>query len=118
MGLERIIELLKQGGPIDPELPHAYMVMVGEGTLKSGLRLAELLRSELPGLRVTSNMGDGSFKAQFKRADKSGALVALVIGEEEAESGAVTIKRLREDAPQETVSEAKLAQRVQEITGL
>lgn len=112
MGLERIIELLRQGERLEARLPHAYIVMVGERSTRAGLALAQRLRTTLPGIRVTSNVGGGSFKAQFKRADKSGAEYALVIGEDEAESGSVTLKPLRTDAPQETLSESALLERL------
>ncbi len=118
MGLERTIELLRQGPAIEPDPLHAYLVMAGEGTLGRGLFVAEHLRASLPGLKLMTNMGGGSFKAQFRRADKSGADIALVIGEEEATRNQVTIKRLREEAPQETVPEADLPTRLREITGL
>lgn len=116
MGLERIIELLRQVREVEPPSPHAYLVMVGDGTETYGLELAERLRSKLPGLRLLSNVGSGSFKAQFKRADRSGADVAIVIGESEAASGEVTIKWLRKDAPQETVSASDLAGHLRALT--
>jgi histidyl-tRNA synthetase len=69
--------------------------MAGSGTVPAGLHLAERLRAELPALRVQSNLGGGSFKAQFKRADRSGAGLALVLGEDELAAGAATVKDLR-----------------------
>lgn len=108
MGLERIIELIRQARECDAYAPHAYLVLAGEAAERTGLALAERLRSELPGLRLVSNVGGGSFKAQFKRADKSGARVALVLGDDEVSDGTVTIKWLREDLPQATVEAAQL----------
>lgn len=117
MGLERIVELLKQSEPLESRPPHAYLVMAGEGVSGQGLALAERLRERLPGLRLQCNVGGGSFKAQFKRADKSGALVALVIGEDEAARAEVTVKPLREDLPQQTVPESELPGRLAEFIG-
>ena len=108
MGQERLIELMRECAEPGREAPHAYLVMAGAGTVPGGLQLAERLRDEAPGLRIQSNLGDGSFKAQFKRADRSGAALALVIGEDELASGHATVKFLREDRPQEQVSTARL----------
>ena len=66
--------------------------MAGEGAIQSGMKLAEQLRTAIPGLRVQSNLGGGSFKSQFKRADRSGAALAMVLAENELSSGEVTIK--------------------------
>jgi histidyl-tRNA synthetase len=104
MGQERLVELLRLKDNVGPMGPHAYLVMMGEGTKAAGLALAETLRDAVPGLRILSHAGAGSFKSQFKRADRSGAELALVLGEEELANGQVVIKRLREDLPQEIVS--------------
>lgn len=108
MGLDRLIELLKSQGRLESPAPHAYLILAGEGTVEQGLRLAESLRAELPGLRLITNVGGGGFRAQFRRADRSGAGLALVLGEDELASAEITIKRLREDAPQETVAQGEL----------
>ena len=76
----------------------------GSGTARAGLHLAERLRAELPALRIQSNLGGGSFKAQFKRADRSGAALALVLGEDELAGRSATLKHLREELPQESVA--------------
>jgi len=117
MGLERIVELLRHGEAVESPPPHAYVVMAGEGSQARGLALAERLREQIPDLRLQCNVASGSFKAQFKRADKSGALAALVIGEDEAARGEVTVKPLREDAPQQTVSESELPDRLRKLIG-
>ncbi|MDX1460502.1 MAG: histidine--tRNA ligase [Xanthomonadales bacterium] len=108
MGQERIVELINEAREISPDGPHVYVVMAGAGAKRAGLALAERLRDELPGLRVVCNPGDGSFKSQFKRADRSGARYALVIGEEEMDEGAVTVKPLRSQASQQRISQAEL----------
>ncbi|MEJ2534191.1 MAG: histidine--tRNA ligase [Gammaproteobacteria bacterium] len=104
MGLERLVALLQQEDQGAVRAPHAYLVMAGEGARAEGLALAERLRDRVPGLRLLSNAGSGSFKSQFKRADRSGAGLALVLGEDEIASGNVTVKPLREERPQETVA--------------
>jgi histidyl-tRNA synthetase len=108
MGLERLVELLGLQERVESEPPHAYLVMAGEGTKEAGLALAENLRNELPELRIVCNAGTGSFKFQFKRADRSGASLALVLGDEELENESVVIKQLRENQPQENVPCADL----------
>jgi histidyl-tRNA synthetase len=104
MGQERLVELMRQQAEPAKVNPHVFLVMAGSGAAQGGLRLAEELRDQVPGLRVQSNLGGGSFKSQFKRADRSGAHLALVIGEDELRLGQVNVKHLRGDAPQEQVA--------------
>ena len=104
MGQERLIELMRSQAEPDTETPHVYLVMAGEDTISHGLKLAEQLRQDVAGIRVQSNLGSGSFKSQFKRADRSGALLALVLGEDEVRHNRVTIKHLRDDSGQEQVA--------------
>jgi histidyl-tRNA synthetase len=104
MGQERLVELMRLQAQTAAESPHLYLVLVGEGVAERGLELAESLRSALPDLRLQANLGGGSFKVQFKRADRSGAALALVLGEDELRRGEVTIKPLREDAPQQQLA--------------
>jgi len=68
------------------------------------------LRDEIPGLRVLSHCGGGSFKSQFKKADKSGAKIALILGDDEISNNTISIKFLREDKPQETVEQGVLSE--------
>jgi histidyl-tRNA synthetase len=100
MGVERLVELMRLAGGERSAPLHAYMVLVGDAAYPEGLALAESLRNACPGLSIVCNPGGGSFKAQFKRADRSGAELALVIGEDELANGRVSIKFLREDRPQ------------------
>ncbi len=112
MGIERLIALLEELGVEYPsQAPHLYLVTVGERAEAHGLLLADRLRDELLGVRVLLNGGGGSFKNQFKRADKSGAQLALIIGDSEIEQGVVGIKPLR-GGEQETVAEAELPARL------
>ena len=103
MGLERLVELLQMQSESSRLAPHVYLVMAGEGSTEHGMRLAEQLRQAVKGLRVQINLGGGSFKSQFKRADRSGAELALVLGEDEIQRGVATIKRLRDDSGQQQV---------------
>lgn len=97
MGQERLVELLRQSGETGALAPHIYMVVAGERSSEAGLALAERLRGALPSLRLELNLGGGSFKAQFRRADRSGASLALVLAEEEIEQSAVSLKPLRDE---------------------
>ncbi len=104
MGQERLVELMRAKGQVNAVAPHVYLVMVGDQTIPVGLQLAETLRHKLPSLRILANLGGGSFKAQFKRADRSGAELALVLGEEELQQRVVTIKPLRTEGVQARVA--------------
>ncbi|MGQ0699452.1 MAG: histidine--tRNA ligase [Panacagrimonas sp.] len=110
-GVERLILLLKkiQTAQLAPEAD-IYVCRFGEQGERAGLALAEQVRDVLgPKVRVALNVGGGKPGAQFKRADKSGAQIALVIGDDEAASGAVNVKFLREDRPQAAVTRSDLA---------
>jgi len=105
MGQERLVELMRLQAEPSSDAPHVYLVMAGSGSVPAGLQLAERLRGAVPRLRIQSNLGGGSFKSQFKRADRSGARLALVLGEDELAEGAATVKHLRDEASrQERVS--------------
>ncbi|MCK5720485.1 MAG: histidine--tRNA ligase [Thiomargarita sp.] len=98
MGLERLIILLAQESAfeIPNKLPQVYFVTMGAKAVQKTFSLSELLRNELPQLRLVTHCGGGSFKSQFKQADKSGAKIAIILGEDEVEKQQVTIKHLRE----------------------
>jgi len=115
LGMERLVALLAGRG-VRPGTPaaHAYLVLVGETAQHQGPVLAERLRDAVPGLRLQVNCGGGSFKSQFKRADRSGAAWALIVGEDEALAGRIGIKPLRGEAAQETLSEADAIARLGE----
>lgn len=98
LGLERLIDLLHlEQKPKSSLAPHAYFVLLGESAVQSGLVIAEGLRNALPDLRLLVNAGLGSAKSQFKRADKSNAQFALVLGEDEMQAKVVAVKDLRGD---------------------
>lgn len=118
MGIERITALMQsQQCEIDSMAADVFIVAVGEGSEQQALVLAERLRTEQPQLKFQMNMGGGSFKAQFKRADKSGAAIALILGEDELAAGRVGLKNLRSREDQETVDVDQLAVRLAETVG-
>ena len=106
MGVERLILLLAQR---QPELrPDAELYIVSSDA-QAALGLAERLRDALPGRRVRCHCGGGSFKSQMKKADQSGALYALILGESELAEGLVMVKPLRQDGEQRQVPQADVA---------
>jgi histidyl-tRNA synthetase len=108
MGIERLVLLLQQL-QLPDNAPHIYLIMVGDEAVQQGFRLAETLRDALPKLRLLTHCGGGRFKSQFKRADKSGAKFALVLGEDEVAKQQVTLKYLREKQPQISLAQSELA---------
>jgi len=114
MGMERILALLETREDLDAiQSVDAYMILVGAAAEKSGLLLAEKLRDSLPHLRLQMNCGVGSFKSQFKKADKSGADYALILGDDEVANNEISIKFLRTNAEQRTVALAELIELMQ-----
>jgi histidyl-tRNA synthetase len=111
MGMERILALVEQldNVQIAPAVD-VYMIRVGEAAEKAGIALAEQLRDQLPELKLLVNCGGGSFKSQFKKADKSAAAYAIIIGDSEAERQEVALKLLRVEQEQQTLSHAQLLQ--------
>ncbi len=104
MGVERLVALMEEEGvPMPDAAPHAYLVRVGERAERAGFQLAEKLREALPQLRLVMDCSGGSFSGQLKRADKSGARIALVLGENEAQAEQVGFKPLRNNAEQVTL---------------
>ncbi len=115
MGMERLLALVEARGLTVPDLGlHAYLVLVGDLAVSQGLLLAEQLRSALPWLRLRSHCGGGSFKNQLKKADKSGAQLALILGEDEITQRQVTVKHLRAEQLQESIGHDALAQYLKE----
>lgn len=111
LGLERLIALLDDERVEQAaQLPHAYFIMVGAAAERAGFRLGEQLRDSLPGLRLVMHTGGGSLKSQFKRADKSMAKLALILGDDEMQAQTVAIKPLRTEQKQETILQLQLAQ--------
>lgn len=119
LGLERLLALLEAGAvELPSSSPHVYLVLNGEQGVREGMVLAEKLRASLPGLRLLSNCGNGSFKSQFKRADKSGAEYALVMGDDEASQGVLLLKPLRSKAEQQVLSVQDVENRLAGLPGV
>ncbi|MGF1908824.1 histidine--tRNA ligase [Vibrio kasasachensis] len=115
MGLERLVLMLETLGLTEVRRSvDAYIVTAGEGTMMAGMKLAEQLREHVPGLRVMNHFGGGNFKKQFKRADKVGAVVALVLGENEVADNTVVLKDLV-GGTQETYSQADVMAKLAEF---
>ncbi len=111
LGEERLVEIMRLQGLIGAEgRPDVYFVLAGEAAEAAGLGLAERVRDAVPGLRVEVNGGGGSFKSQMKRADKSGARYAVILGDNEVAGGTVALKSLRDDGGQRTLAQSDLAQ--------
>lgn len=121
MGIERLCLLLEACDAIPDQLardsaPHVFLAASGAEAEYQAQQLAEQLRDALPGLRLLCHCGGGSFKSQFKRADRSGAPLALVLGETELAAGQVQLKWLRDgEAEQEAVELTDLPARLAEI---
>jgi len=101
MGVERAVELLVQAQRTQqPKGADVYVVVNGEKAALAGVQLVERLREHLPHRRFELNLGGGNFKAQFRRADRSGAGLALIVGDDELARGVVAMKPLRVEAGQ------------------
>ena len=107
LGMERLVELVAGDAP-QPAAPHAYLVPLGEQAQAAGLALAEKLRDEIAGLRLQVHCGGGSLKSAMKKADRSGAAAALILGEEELASGHTVLKPLRSTDAQQVVDRETL----------
>ncbi|MEE8057326.1 MAG: histidine--tRNA ligase [Pseudomonadales bacterium] len=108
MGIERLCLLLQTVKKVPRSIatsPDVYFVVAGEKAQLAAFQLAEQLRGTLPGLKLQLHCGGGSFKSQFKKADKSAAAIALVMGDNEAEQGVVNVKWLRASSTGETIEQ-------------
>ncbi len=121
IGIERVL-LLQQALEV-PKIANltantdVYFIHTGEDTEKEALRLAEALRDQSPNLRLLMHCGGGSFKQQFKKADKSGASLALILGESELAANTVSIKFLRETREQQSVPKTEVIQFLTDYLG-
>jgi histidyl-tRNA synthetase len=108
LGMERVITLMQQVAP-QAALATADVYVVAQGTTagRASLKLAEQLRDALPQLRVETNLAGGNFKAQFRRADRSGARLALILGDDELQRGIVSLKSLRNDSASSAPAEQR-----------
>ncbi|MGH8285900.1 MAG: histidine--tRNA ligase, partial [Steroidobacteraceae bacterium] len=114
LGMERIVEMLRLAGEAEPAgAADVYVVATGEQGGAAALEIAERLREQLPGRRIELNLGGGNFKAQFRRADRSGARLALIVGDDEVARGVVGLKPLRSESGQTDCPVAGLAASVE-----
>ncbi|MEI6269712.1 MAG: His/Gly/Thr/Pro-type tRNA ligase C-terminal domain-containing protein, partial [Methylococcaceae bacterium] len=117
MGIERLLALIEVSGNIpQTRTIDVYMIRVGEPAEREGLRFAEIIRNEVPRLKLQVNCGGGSFKSQFKKADKIGAGYAIILGDDEVSRGEVSIKSLRNGQEQQTLSQAEAITFLQTLT--
>ena len=116
MGVERFVALYEAcGGEVPSQHVDVYIAAVGEGTMERAFALAEELRGGIAGIRIEMNLGGGSFKAQMKRADKSGAAYALILGEQELAEHRITVKPLRSKDDQFSAAQDELTARLADI---
>ncbi len=115
MGIERLVLLLETLEQVPSAIARqvdVYFCAFGEAAELQALVLAEQVRDRLPGVRLQMNAGAGSFKSQFKKADKSGALFALILGEDELAQQVVGLKPLRDNGEQQHISWAALPEQL------
>jgi len=104
MGMERLLALLQTLDQTVEKTVNVYLIRVGAQAECAGLRLAEEIRDVIPHLKLQVGIDGGSFKSQFKKADKSGADYAIILGEDEVSRGEIAIKSLRDEQGQQTLS--------------
>ncbi|MEY1423438.1 histidine--tRNA ligase [Morganella morganii] len=119
MGLERMVLLVQSVNPdfvSETAVTDIYLASFGEGSQVAAMMLAEQLRDSLPDVRIMTNYGGGNFKRQLSRADKNGARIALILGEDEIANGTVTVKELA-TGEQQTLAQSGLSARLSELLG-
>jgi len=109
LGIERVVELMRaEGQEVAARAPDVYLVAVGDAASRKGFALAESLRRRMPELRVTLDQARVGLKAQLRRADKAGARFALILGDDEVAADRVSLKDLRGDQGQQSLTESEL----------
>ena len=109
LGIERMVALVEQADSAASFAPQVYLAALGEAAEAHAPVLAAQLRDQGRGLRVQLNAGGGSFKAQLKRANRSQATFAVILGDNEMQAGQAVVKALRDDTAQETVAQDALS---------
>ena len=118
IGMERLTELVELSvEKAENSQPKIYIVAVGEGAEIHASIMAETIRDENQNYTVEVNMDGGNFKQQFRRADKSGAELAIIVGEQEIEQGTISLKPLKSDDEQKTVKQEELIGQLDEFFG-
>jgi histidyl-tRNA synthetase len=116
LGIERVVDLLVQAARVPGAVPaDVYLIVNGAAQAGAAIQMAEELRDALPHRRFEFNLGGGNFKAQFRRADKSGAALALICGDEEMARSVVAMKPLRQESGQTECPRSEVASRVEEL---
>ncbi len=105
MGMERLLALLETVDVLVAKPVDVFMIRVGKSAGRAGLRLAEDLRDAVPQMKLQVGSDAGGFKSQFKKADKSGADYAVILGDDEVGKGEVGIKSLRDEQGQKTLTQ-------------
>ena len=113
IGLERLHSLVAESLATQTKQIDAYIVALGESALRYGLYLAGEIRTKFPNLAIQMNCGGGSIKTQMKRADRSGARLALIIGEQEVAQQQVSVKYMQTDGQQQAISKDVLMELLQ-----
>ncbi|MEJ5864344.1 histidine--tRNA ligase [Pseudomonas farsensis] len=116
MGIERLLLLIETLGKVPESISRTldvYLCAFGEQAELAGLKLSEQLRDRLPHLRLAVNAGGGNFKNQFKKADKSGALFALILGDDELAKQQIGVKPLRGQGEQQNIAWDALAEHLE-----
>jgi len=108
LGIERLLALLEDAGKTVESHPDVFVILQGDVAQTKGMSLIEVIRNELPELTIQTNCGGGSFKSQMKKADKSEAGIALLLGEDEVLNNKITIKFLREQKEQQTIPQGEI----------
>lgn len=119
MGTERLLLLMETLNLNLDEvpIPSVFIIANGDKEMQQALIIAEELRNKAPGWHVITNTAGGGFKSQFKKADKSGADLALIIGEDELRNDQVSIKSLRTQVDQVTIPRQQLSKYLQDYPG-
>ena len=115
MGVERLLSLMENSATELNDDLDVFMLIQGEQAQIQSLILAEQLRTECDDIKILVNCGGGSFKSQMKKADKSGARVALILGDDEVSQQSVTIKHLRSDNEQKLIRQDELSRVLREL---
>ena len=113
LGLERLHSLVAESLSAQTKQIDAFIIMLGEPAERYGLHLAGEIRTKFPNLAIQMNCGGGSIKTQMKRADRSGARLALIVGEQEVVQQQISVKYMQTDVQQQTVSEDALMELLQ-----
>ena len=117
MGLERLVLLIEtlQTAQLSGAVADVYVMPMSDSLFVYAMQVAEQLREQMPALNVQLHCGGGNLKKQFKRADKTGAVVGIVIGEDEAQQQCVGVKPLRAQGEQESIALDALAQHIEQL---